>query len=73
VKTYTIAANSRFSVHVPGEFPAAQNRRFGAVVESMPGAGGSPRAQIVVERSVYSDAGGTTFAAGANAPGTKLR
>jgi Tol biopolymer transport system component len=74
VKTYAIGGNSRFSVHVPGEFPEAQNRRFGAVVESMPGDGGqSPRAQIVVERSVYSDAAGVVFAAGSNAPGTKLR
>ena len=74
VKRFAITGNSRFSVAVPGEFPEAQNRRFGAVVESMPGDGGqSPRAQIVVERSVYSDASGVTFAAGANAPGTKLR
>jgi Carboxypeptidase regulatory-like domain len=73
VKTYAIAGNSRFSVHVPDEFPEARNRRFGAVVESMPGNGGQSRAQIVVERSVYSDASGTAFAAGANAPGTKLR
>jgi hypothetical protein len=73
VKAYTIAANSRFSIPVAGEFPEAQNRRFGAVVESMPGDGQSPRAQIVVERSVYSDVPGIPFAAGANAPGTKLR
>jgi Carboxypeptidase regulatory-like domain len=69
VKSYTIAGNSRFNVHVPSEFPASQNRRFGAVVESF----GTPPAQIVVERSVYSDANGVVFAAGANAPGTKLR
>ncbi len=71
VKTYTLAGNSRFNVHVPSEFPVSQNRRFGAVVESLPVSG--TRAQIVVERSVYSDAGGVVFAAGANAPGTKLR
>jgi hypothetical protein len=71
VKTYTLAGNSRFNVHVPSEFPTSQNRRFGAVVESLPVSG--TRAQIVVERSVYSDAGGVVFAAGANAPGTKLR
>jgi hypothetical protein len=73
VKSYTIGGNSRFSLPVGAEFPAAQNRRFGAVVESMPGAAGASRAQIVVERSVYSDAAGVSFAAGANAPGTRLR
>jgi hypothetical protein len=71
VKTYGIAGNSRFNVPVASEFPAAQNRRFGAVVESLDT--GGTRAQIVVERSIYSDAGGVVFAAGANAPGTKLR
>jgi hypothetical protein len=73
VRNYAIAGNSRFSVPVAGEFQEAQHRRFGAVVESMPGDGGQSRAQIVVERSVYSDAAGLPFAAGANAPGTKLR
>lgn len=73
VKNYAIAGNRRFSVPVAGEFQEAQHRRFGAVVESMPADGGQSRAQIVVERSVYSDAAGLPFAAGANAPGTKLR
>jgi hypothetical protein len=72
VKTYTIAGNSRFNVHVPEEFPEARDRRFGAVVESVAAGSGAP-ARIVVERSVYSDAAGVAFAAGANAPGTKLR
>jgi hypothetical protein len=73
VKTYTLLPNSRFNVHTPTEFPASQGRRFGAVVESLPPAGGGPAAQIVVERSVYGDANGVVFAAGANAAGTKLR
>jgi hypothetical protein len=71
VRTYAIGANSRFNVAVANDFPTSRNRRFGAVVESMPS--GNARAQIVVERSIYSDSGGVVFAAGANAPGTKLR
>jgi hypothetical protein len=68
-KTFPVLGNSRFNVPVASEFPTAQNRRFGAIVESL---GGSP-AQIVVECSVYSDANGVVFAAGSNAVGTRLR
>jgi hypothetical protein len=69
VKTFTVLGHSRSNVQVASEFPTAQNRRFGAIVESV---GGAP-AQIVVECSVYGDANGVVFAAGSNAVGTRLR
>ena len=49
-------------------FPAALNRRYGTVVESI----GSKPAQIVVERAMYNDAGGVVWAAGTNALATRL-
>ena len=51
------------------EFPEAAGRRFGAVVESL----GATPAQIVVERAMYSNAGGVVWAAGTNALATKLQ
>jgi uncharacterized repeat protein (TIGR01451 family) len=69
VLTRTVKANSRTNVAVGVEFPEAANRRFGAVVESI----GSMPVQIVVERAMYSDAGGVAWAAGSNALGTRLR
>ena len=47
------------------EFPAAVNKRFGAIVESL----GATPAQIVVERAMYWDALGQSWAAGTNALG----
>ncbi len=64
-----IAANSRTNVAVGVDVPAAANRRFGAVVESL----GANPVQIVVERAMYSNAGGVTWAAGSNNLGTRLR
>jgi len=68
-KDFSIAANSRFNVAVASEFPTATNRLFGAVVESL----GSTPAQIVVERAIYSNAGGAAWAAGTNALATRLQ
>ena len=51
------------------EFPAALNKRFGAIVESL----GAAPAQIVVERAMYWDALGQHWAAGTNALATKLQ
>jgi hypothetical protein len=65
-QTFPLTANSRFNVAVAAAFPAASGRRFGAVVESL----GSSPAQIVVERAMYSDAGGVSWAAGTNALAT---
>jgi uncharacterized repeat protein (TIGR01451 family) len=69
VLTRPISANSRTNVAVGVEVPAAANRRFGAVVESL----GSTPVQIVVERAMYSNASGVTWAAGTNNLGTRLR
>lgn len=69
-RTYALAPQSRTNVAVGPDFGAAvQNKRFGAVVQSE---GQSPAA-IVVERAMYSSAGGITWAAGTNALATRLR
>lgn len=68
-RSYTLPANSRFTVPVGTEFPDAVNRRFGAIVESL---GRDPQ-PIVVDRAQYNDAGGVTWAAGSNALATRLR
>ncbi len=51
----------------------ATRTHFGVIVESL----GSPAAQLVVERAIYNDAiihgRNVTWAAGANAMGTRLR
>jgi hypothetical protein len=67
-KTFTVAAHSRFNVDVRTLFPEAAGKGFGAVIESAePGA-----VPIVVEWSIYSDALGTFWAAGANALATPM-
>ncbi len=67
-KEFQVAPRSRFNVDVRAEFPAALNKRFGAVIESL----GPTPAQIVVERAMYWDAAGQFWAAGTNALATKL-
>jgi hypothetical protein len=67
-RTFLIAARSRFNVDVGAEFPGAQGKRFGALVESL----GTTPAQIVVERAVYSDANGVQWASGTNAQAALL-
>ncbi len=69
ILTRTVKANSRTNVAVGVEVPAAANRRFGAVIESL----GSNPVQIVVERAMYNDAGGVAWAAGSNNLATRLR
>ena len=68
-KTVTVSGNSRFNVDARTAFPAALNKRFGAMVESL----GTAPAQIVVERAMYWDALGQRWAAGTNALATKLQ
>jgi hypothetical protein len=68
-RTFDLAPTSRTNVAVAAEFPEAAGRRFGAIVESL----GETPAQIVVERAVYTSAGGVRWAAGTNALGTRLR
>jgi len=70
VRTFSVPGNSRFSVDVAGAFGATVvDHRFGALVESV----GTAPAQLVVERAMYTNAGGRFWAAGTNALGTKLR
>jgi hypothetical protein len=75
VRTYPVAAASRFNVPMGPFVPETVGKRFGVVVESLPTANGT--AQIVVERASYNDATidgqRVAWAAGANAFGTKLR
>jgi len=71
-KDFALAPNSRFNVDIGGtpEFGAVAGTRFGVLVQSL----GTTPAQIVVERSTYSnDSHGTTWAAGAVALATKLQ
>jgi hypothetical protein len=63
LKEFTVLANSRFNVNVRTEFPDAVGRGFGSLVESL----GPAPAALVVERSIYRDAGGVQWAAGSNA------
>lgn len=69
-RAYSLAPRSRTNVNAAADFgDVVKNRRFGAVVESL----GSEPAQIVVERAMYSNAGGVDWAAGTNALATKVR
>ena len=58
---------------VGGFGSAIAGLRFGCVVESLVATGGTLPAQIVVERAMYSNAGGVVWAAGTNAAATKLQ
>ena len=62
-RDFAVGRESRFNVHVRGEFPEASGRRFGVVVESLSPPGGTP-APFVVEGAFYRDAGGVHWAAG---------
>jgi Beta-propeller repeat len=68
-QTFTLQANSRTNVNVEVEFPVSANRRYGAVIESL----GATPMELVVERAMYSNAGGVVWAAGTNALATKLQ
>jgi hypothetical protein len=67
VKTFTVPASSRFNVAVSGpgsDVPELAEESFGARIDAT--------RPIVVERSVYSNANGVTWAAGTNATATRL-
>ncbi len=66
-RTYELAPNSRTNAWIANDFPQADNRRFGAIVEST----GATPAQIVVERAMYNSAAGVTWAGGTNALATR--
>jgi hypothetical protein len=66
-KGFSVPPTSRFNVHVNSMAPELANESFGAIIDVTSGAG------IFVERALYSDARGVTFAAGTNALATRLR
>jgi hypothetical protein len=68
-RTFNLRANSRTTVNVSADFPAAANKRFGTRVQSL----GATPVQIVVERAMYTSPAGQTWAAGTNALATKLQ
>ena len=67
VKTFDVPPTSRFNVGVTGpdgDVPELADESFGALIESTE--------PIVVERSMYTNANGVTWAAGTNATATRL-
>jgi photosystem II stability/assembly factor-like uncharacterized protein len=71
IATHTVSMlpRSRTNVQVSVAVPAAAGRRFAAVVESL----GLEKAQIVVERAMYSNADGVSWAAGTNTKAVRLQ
>jgi hypothetical protein len=67
-KEIVLDANGRTNVVIATEFPNAIGKRFAAIVDAA-----RSDAAIVVERAMYSNAGGVVWAAGTNAVGTKLQ
>jgi uncharacterized repeat protein (TIGR01451 family) len=66
VKTYTVPTTTRFTIDVRTMVPELQDESFGAFIEVTNGV------TIAVERSMYWDANGVSWAGGTNSPGTKL-
>ena len=71
---YPLRPQSRTSAAIGPDFGAAvEGKRFSVIVESLGATDGAPVPQVVVERAMYSDAGGVPMAAGTNALATKLQ
>ncbi len=66
VKNHTVAATSRLNVFVNGMVPELVNESFGAVIEST---NGTP---IAVERALYWNALGVTWAGGTNTTAARI-
>jgi len=67
VKTFTAAPDSRMNIAITGaqsDVPELADEEFSVVLDATQ--------PIVVERSIYSDAGGVVWAAGTNAAATRL-
>ncbi|MBA2353203.1 MAG: hypothetical protein H0V80_00895 [Acidobacteria bacterium] len=64
----TVPGSSRANIAVQTDFAEAAGRRFAAVVESV----GTVPLALVVERAMYTDAGGVVWASGTNALATRL-
>jgi hypothetical protein len=71
-QTIALPASSRTNVDVASRFAGSTGRRFGVLVESLGLVPGSGPAQLVVEYSLYTNAGGAVWAAGSNALATPL-
>ena len=72
-RVYDLLPSSRTNAAIGPDFGAAvDGQRFGVVVEAV-GAEGAPAPQLVVERAMYSDAGGVQLAAGTNARAVRLQ
>ena len=69
MKTFTVPATSRFNVTTgPGSMvPELRDERFGVRVDAF-----LITTPIVVERAMYSNAGGVVWSAGTNATGTRM-
>ena len=67
-RIYQVPASSRFNVPVGQDFPDVAGRRFSIVVE----AGDLVPVDLVVESAMYWNANGILWAAGTNAPATRL-
>jgi hypothetical protein len=65
-RSFTVGAHSRFNIPVGVVVPELAQASFGAFIESTNGV------PIVVERSTYWNAGGTTWAAGTNTPAVRV-
>jgi subtilisin-like proprotein convertase family protein len=63
---HVVPPTSRLNVHVNSAVPVLQGEVFGAKVEATNGV------EIVVERSIYWDAAGVTWAGGTNVVATRL-
>ena len=68
-REYDLLPTSRTNVSPADQFPEADNKRYGIIVDSL----GATPAQVVVERAMYSSANGVTWAAGTNSVATKLQ
>lgn len=65
----TVPAQSRVNVPMRHDFPQTVDRRFATLVESL----GLDPAPLIVERAMYANADGITWASGTNALATKLQ
>jgi len=65
--TFTVDGGAQFAVPVAQAFPAANGRRFSALVE-----GADPSASLVVDRALYWHAEGSTRTAGGDAAAARL-
>ena len=68
-QTINLLASSRSNVSIGDAFPSANGQRFAVIVDSL----GATPAQLVVERAMYSNSGGVTWAAGTAAVATRLQ